>query len=185
MCSPPPRGGDEHAKIWEMIRRGTLDIITSDHCAFSTAAKAGDNFATIPNGIPGLAARLPLIFSEGVSKGRISLEQFCALVATNPAKLMGLYPRKGVIAPGSDADIVLWDPTKQVRLTNALMQHAVDNTPYEGMEVIGWPVATLRRGEVVMQDGVVLAQPGSGQYLARGAYDLVRPRGVTAEGFGA
>jgi len=185
MCSPPPRGKDEHAKIWEMIRRGTLDIITSDHCAFSTAAKAGDNFATIPNGIPGLAARLPLIFSEGVSKGRISLEQFCALVATNPAKLMGLYPRKGVIAPGSDADIVLWDPTKQVRLTNAMMQHAVDNTPYEGMEVTGWPVATLRRGEVVMQDGVVLAQPGSGQYLARGAYGLVRPRGVTAEGFGA
>ena len=185
MCSPPPRGGDEHAKIWEMIRRGTLDIITSDHCAFSTAAKAGGDFSTIPNGIPGLAARLPLIFSEGVSKGRISLEQFCALVATNPAKLMGLYPRKGVIAPGSDADIVLWDPKKQVRLTNAMMQHAVDNTPYEGMEVTGWPVATLRRGEVVMQDGVVLAQPGSGQYLARGAYDLVRPRGVTAEGFGA
>ncbi|NCY24307.1 MAG: dihydropyrimidinase [Alphaproteobacteria bacterium] len=185
MCSPPPRGGDEHAKIWEMIRRGTLDVITSDHCAFSTAAKAGQDFSTIPNGIPGLAARLPLIFSEGVSKGRISLEQFCALVATNPAKLMGLYPRKGAIAPGSDADIVLWDPTKQVRLTNAMMQHAVDNTPYEGMEVTGWPVATLRRGEVVMQDGVVLAQPGSGQYLARGAYDLVRPRGVTAEGFGA
>jgi hypothetical protein len=97
----------------------------------------------------------------------------------------GFLTGKGTLAPGSDADIVLWDPTKQVRLTNTMMQHAVDNTPYEGMEVTGWPVATLRRGEVVMQDGVVLAQPGSGQYLARGAYDLVRPRGVTAEGFGA
>lgn len=185
MCSPPPRGAEEHAKIWETIRRGTLNVITSDHCAFSTGAKTGLDFTEIPNGIPGLAARLPVIFSEGVSKGRISLEQFCALVATNPAKLMGLYPRKGVIAPGSDADMVLWDPMKQVRITNALMQHAVDNTPYEGMEVKGWPVVTIRRGEVVMRDGVVHAQPGSGQYLARGAYELARPRGVTADGFGA
>ena len=185
MCSPAPRDAEEHERLWGMIRAGTLNIISSDHCAFSAAAKVGPDFSAIPNGIPGLAARLPLIFSEGVSRGRITLEQFCALVSTNPAKLMGLYPRKGVIAPGSDADLVLWDPTRRVKLTNALMHHAADNTPYEGMEVTGWPVATLRRGEVVMRDGVVTAQPGSGQYLPRGPYEMIRPRGVTANGFGA
>ena len=185
VCSPPPRGAGEHARIWDMIRRGTLDVVSSDHCAFSVAAKVGGDFTEIPNGIPGLASRLPLLFSEGVSKGRITLEKFCDLVATNPAKLMGLYPKKGVIATGSDADLVLWDPVREVRITNALMQHAVDYTPYEGMDVKGWPVATIRRGVVVMRDGVVNAEPGTGQYLPRGAYDMIRPRGVTANGFGA
>lgn len=183
MCSPAPRGPEEHAKIWEMIRRGTLDIVSSDHCAFSAAAKVGIDFSEIPNGIPGLAARLPLLFSEGVSKGRITLEHFCQLVATNPARLMGLYPKKGVIAPGSDADLVLWDPSKEVRITNALMQHVVDNTPFEGMMVKGWPVATYRRGEQVMRDGVVTEATGTGQYLPRSAYDMIRPRGVTPDGF--
>ncbi len=183
ICSPAPRDAAEHPKVWEMIRRGTLDVVSSDHCAFSVAAKVGIDFSEIPNGIPGLAARLPLLFSEGVSKGRITLEKFCQLVATNPAKLMGLYPKKGVIAVGSDADLVLWDPTKEVRITNALMQHAVDYTPYEGIDVKGWPVATLRRGEVVMRDGVVTAEPGTGQYLPRNAYDMIHPRGVTADGF--
>ena len=183
MCSPAPRDADEQDKLWGMIRRGTLSIISSDHCAFNAEAKTGIDFSVIPNGIPGLAARLPLLFSEGVAKGRIGLEEFCALVSTNPAKLMGLFPRKGVIAPGSDADLVLWDPTRKVRLTNALMQHAVDNTPYEGMEVTGWPVATLRRGHVVMRDGVVTAPPGSGEYLPRSPYEMVRPRGITPNGF--
>ncbi|MCX7372439.1 MAG: dihydropyrimidinase [Alphaproteobacteria bacterium] len=185
MCSPAPRGADEHARIWEVIRQGTLDVVSSDHCAFSVAAKRGDDFSQIPNGIPGLAARMPLVFSEGVSKGRIGIEDFVRLTSTNPAKLMGLYPKKGVIQPGSDADLVLWDPRKQVRITNALMQHVVDNTPFEGMEVTGWPFMTIRRGEVVMRDGQVQAEPGTGRYLPRAAYDMVRPRGVTANGFGA
>jgi dihydropyrimidinase len=107
------------------------------------------------------------------------------LTATSPARLFGLYPRKGSIAPGFDADLVLWDPGKRVTLTNALMQHAIDYTPYEGMEVTGWPVATVLRGRVAMRDGVVQGQPGSGQFLARGAYDLIRPRGVLPDGFDA
>jgi dihydropyrimidinase len=192
MCSPSPRTTEEHGRVWEMIRRGTLDIVSSDHCAFSYEGEKGKRqngadaaFPSIPNGIPGLAARLPILFSEGVSKGRITLEQFVQLVATNPAKLMGLFPKKGAVAPGSDADLVLWDPAKRVTITNALMQHACDYTPYEGMEVTGWPVATLRRGEVVMQDGKVQAAPGTGRYLPRGPYDMIRPRGVLAEGFDA
>ena len=190
MCSPSPRTTEEHAKVWEMIRRGTLDIVSSDHCGFSMGGDAGKassgrdaGFDAIPNGIPGLAARLPILFSEGVSKGRISLDHFVRLTATNPARLMGLAPRKGMIAIGADADLALWDPTKKVTLTNSIMQHAIDYTPYEGLEVTGWPVATVRRGTVVMRDGVVQAEPGTGQFLPRGPYDMVRPRGVLADGF--
>ncbi|MDW8315902.1 MAG: dihydropyrimidinase [Rhodovarius sp.] len=185
MCSPAPREAEEHARLWAMIRRGVLDVVSSDHCAFSTAAKRGPDFSVIPNGVPGLAARMPLLFSEGVAKGRIGIEDFVRLTATNPARLMGLAPRKGAIMPGADADIVLWDPNKQMRLSNALMQHAVDNTPYEGMRITGWPVTTIRRGEVVMREGKVQAAPGSGQYLPRGPYELIRPRGITPNGFGA
>ncbi|WP_237213973.1 dihydropyrimidinase [Falsiroseomonas oryziterrae] len=190
MCSPAPRDTAEHARIWEMIRRGTLDVVSSDHCGFSyegTRGKAQNGraapFRDIPNGIPGLAARMPIVFSEGVTKGRIAIEEFVKLTATNPARIMGLYPRKGVIQPGADADLVLWDPAKRVTITNALMQHAIDYTPYEGLEVTGWPTMTIRRGEVVMRDGKVQAEPGSGRYLPRGPYDLVKPRGVTPDGF--
>ncbi|WP_458094764.1 dihydropyrimidinase [Roseomonas sp. WA12] len=175
MCSPPPRTAADHEGIWAMLRRGVLDMVTSDHCGFSyegTRGKAKNGrdaaFDAIPNGIPGFAARLPLIFSEGVSKGRIDLPIFAKLIAENPARIAGLYPRKGVIAVGSDADLVLWDAQRPVTITNALMQHAIDYTPYEGMQVTGWPAATIRRGEVVMQDGMVLARPGTGQWLARG-----------------
>ncbi|MCC7283191.1 MAG: dihydropyrimidinase [Acetobacteraceae bacterium] len=189
MCSPPPRDEGEHARIWTMIQGGVLDVISSDHCGYSFGGNTGKAqngreapFRDIPNGIPGLAARLPIVFSEGVAKGRISENQFVSLVATNPARLYGLAA-KGRIAIGADADIVLWDPKRQVRLTSALMQHAIDYTPYEGMEVTGWPVATIRRGEVVMENGTIRAAPGSGRFLARGPYPEATPRGVVANGF--
>ena len=142
-------------------------------------------FRDIPNGVPGLASRLPLLFSEGVAKGRISASDFVRLTATQPARLFGLHPRKGSLMPGADADVMLWDPLRQVTITNALMQHAIDYTPYEGMQVTGWPVATLRRGEVVMQDGRVQAAPGSGRYLAVAPYEMIQPRGVLSNGFDA
>ena len=192
VCSPSPRNAAEQANIWEMIRRGTLDVVSSDHCGYSMGGEAGKasngrdaNFRDIPNGIPGLASRLPILFSEGVSKGRITVDEFVRLTATNPARLMGLAPRKGMIAVGADADLALWDPKKRVTITNALMQHAIDYTPYEGLEVTGWPVATVRRGTVVMRDGVVQAEPGTGQFLPRGPYEMVRPRGVLPNGFDA
>ncbi|MGI4796329.1 MAG: dihydropyrimidinase, partial [Janthinobacterium lividum] len=153
MCSPSPRDTADIAGLWDEIRRGVLDIVSSDHSGWSFGGVSGKAvngtdapFTDIPNGVPGLATRLPILFSEGVGKGRISLEKFAQLTAANPARLFGLYPRKGAIAPGADADLVLWDPAKRVTITNDLLQQAIDYTPYEGLEVTGWPVMTLRRG---------------------------------------
>ncbi len=192
MCSPAPRDAADHDGLWDMVRRGVLDVVSSDHSGWCYDGPRGKRlhgadapFRDIPNGVPGLTARLPVLFSEGVAAGRIDLPHFVRLTATNPARLFGLYPRKGTIAIGADADLVLWDAARQVTLTNALMQQAIDYTPYEGRRITGWPVATLRRGEVVMRDGVVQAEPGSGQFLARGPYDMIRPRGVLPNGFDA
>ncbi len=192
MCSPAPRDAADQPGLWEMVRRGVLDVVSSDHSGWRYDGPRGKrmngadaSFRDIPNGVPGLAARLPVLFSEGVAKGRIDLNQFVRLTAGNPARLFGLYPRKGSIAIGADADLVLWDADRQVTLDNAMMQQAIDYTPYEGMTVTGWPVATLRRGEVAMRDGQVLAAPGSGQFLARGPYEAARPRGVVPDGFDA
>src|SRR5262249_30874376 len=132
-------------------------------------------FSRIPNGLPGLEARLPILFSEGVSKGRIDLPTFVALAATNAAKLFGIYPQKGTIAIGGDADIAIWDPERRVTLSQAMMHHAVDYTPYEGFEVTGYPVVTLARGEVVWRDGKFDAAAGRGRFLPRAPYDYIKP----------
>lgn len=192
MCSPAPRDAAAAEGLWKMVRDGVLDVVSSDHSGWSFNGPAGKRvhgvdapFSDIPNGVPGLGSRLPILFSEGVAKGRIDPCAFVRLTATNPARLFGLYPRKGTIAPGADADLVLWDAGKTVTITNALMQHRIDYTPYEGMQVTGWPVATIRRGEVAMRDGIVRAQPGSGQFLARAPYDLIKPTGNLPFGFDA
>lgn len=185
MCSPAPRDEAEHGRVWAMIRRGVLDVVSSDHCGFSFEGPSGKRvngedapFDQVPNGIPGLAARLPLLFSEGVAAGRITPEEFVKLACANPARMMGLWPRKGSLQIGADADCVLWDPKAERVLTNAAMQHAIDYTPYEGRAVTGWPVMVLRRGEVVMEGDVVTAEPGSGEYLPRGPYPLAQGRGL-------
>ena len=190
MCSPSPRDTATIDGLWDEIRRGVLDVVSSDHSGWSYETPRGKGvngtdapFRDIPNGVPGLATRLPIVFSEGVVKGRISLERFVQLTATNPARLFGLHPRKGTIAPGADADLVLWDPTRKTTITNALLHQAIDYTPYEGLDVTGWPVMTLRRGELVMNDGRVQAEPGTGQFLARAPYDLIRPTGRLPNGF--
>ncbi len=192
MCSPAPRTKADQEALWADVRRGTLDVVSSDHSGWTFGGARGKPvngtdapFRDIPNGVPGLAARLAILFSEGVVKGRIDLNTFVRITATNPARLFGLYPRKGSIAPGFDADLVLWDPARRVTLTNGLMQSVMDYTPYEGLEVTGWPVATLLRGQVAMRDGVVVAEPGQGRFLARGPYEMIRPRGVLPDGFDA
>jgi dihydropyrimidinase len=192
MCSPAPRDAAASEGLWELVRRGTIDVVSSDHSGWGYDTPVGKrvngtdaSFRDIPNGVPGLAARLPILFSEGVNQGRIDLNTFVRLTAYNPARLFGLYPRKGTIAPGADADLVLWETDKKVTITNALMQHIIDYTPYEGMQVTGWPVATIRRGELVMQDGKVQAAPGSGQFIARAPYDMIKPTGRVPDGFDA
>lgn len=184
LCSPAPRSARDQEALWEHLRLGTLGVVSSDHAATRFDDPAGKKmagedapFAKVPNGVPGLAARLPLLFSEGVGKGRIDLNAFVALTAANPARLFGMHPRKGTIAVGSDADIVLWDPDMEVVLDNAAMHHAVDYTVYDGMRVKGWPVTTLSRGEVVFDRGVPAGTAGRGRFVARGPYDYIRPRG--------
>ncbi|WP_445682581.1 dihydropyrimidinase [Radicibacter daui] len=195
MCSPSPRAAGDASDaegLWAAITAGTLDIISSDHCGYSIEGNRGKkingadaDFTRIPNGVPGLAARMAITFSEGVSAGRIDASDFVRLTATNPAKRFGLYPRKGLIAPGADADIVLWDPGRQVTLTNQLMQHAIDYTPYEGLKVTGWPVMTIARGKLVMEDGKVSATAGAGEFLPASLSPAMKPRGVVPDDFDA
>ncbi len=186
MCSPAPRDTAAQAGLWDVIRRGTLDVVSSDHSGWSFEGPRGKkvngadaNFRDIPNGVPGLASRLPVLWTAGVGGGHITPQDFVRLTSSRPAQIFGLT-QKGSLMPGADADIVLWDPGRRVTLTNADMQHIIDYTPYEGMQLTGWPAATIRRGELVMQGDQVLAQPGSGRYLAVAPYDLIRPRGVLA-----
>ena len=179
VCSPPPRSSDEWPKIWAGIEQGAFDLFSSDHCPFrfndpagKDAAGARNTFRNIPNGIPGVETRLPILFSEGVMKGRISLERFAAITATNHARLYGLFPRKGAIMVGADADIALWDPGITKPIQQADLHHGSDYTPWEGFEVTGWPVRTILRGETVMKDGVPIGAP-TGTHLEREAPDVL------------
>jgi dihydropyrimidinase len=170
IMAPPARKKEDCAALWDGLAAGAIDVVATDHCSFSFAdklAKGKDDFTTCPGGVPGVETRLPLLFSEGVLKGRLSINRFVDVVSTSPAKIMGLYPRKGTLAPGSDADIVIFDPNLERRITpEALFQNA-DYSPYEGMRVRGWPVATLVRGKVVMQHGQLLAEKGWGKFVPR------------------
>jgi dihydropyrimidinase len=174
VCSPPPRDKASQVACWEGIEQGAFSVFSSDHCPFRFEDTAGKkhpmgerSFRWIPNGIPGVETRLPILFSEGVGKGRIDLQRFVALASTNHAKLYGLYPQKGTIAIGSDADIVLWDPEKQVTITQDILHHGSDYTPYEGMEVIGWPVLTMVRGKTVVSNGKMLSGEAQGMHVSR------------------
>ncbi|MBN9047593.1 MAG: dihydropyrimidinase [Rhizobiales bacterium] len=189
VCSPPPRDRESQEACWEGVEQGVFDLFSSDHCPFrfddpqgKLNEKGKRSFRWIPNGIPGVGTRLPILFSEGVMKGRIDLNRFVAITSTNHAKLYGLYPRKGAIAIGSDADIILWDPDRQVTLTNDMLQHGADYTPYEGLPIRGWPVRTLLRGKTIVQDGRLSEEASSGMYLDRALSSLGRSDDLTIRG---
>lgn len=174
VCSPPPRDAASQEACWEGLQQGVFSVFSSDHCPFryddqqgKLAPKGRTSFRWVPNGIPGVGARLPILFSEGVIAGRIDINRFVALTATNHARTYGLYPRKGTIAVGADADIAIWDPQIEQVLTHAMLDDGSDYTPYEGMKITGWPVITLVRGEIVARNGRIEARKGHGTYLKR------------------
>ncbi len=172
-CSPPPRDAAAQAAIWRGLKNGTFQVFSSDHAPYrydeSGKLMHGPNasFKQIANGVPGLEVRMPLLFSEGVGRGRLSVNEFVALTATNPAKIYGLHPRKGTIAVGSDADIAIWDPDWERSISQAMLHDAVDYTPYEGRRVTGWPRIVISRGRVVVEDETLRVERGSGAYLER------------------
>ena len=183
VCSPPPRDQASQIACWEGLRNGVFQTFSSDHCPFRYDDPAGKlnpkgrtSFRWVPNGIPGVETRLPILFSEGVGKGRISLNEFVALSATNHAKMYGLTS-KGSIAVGMDADIAIWDPQRVVTISQALLHHGSDYTPYEGIAVRGWPVTTIVRGRVVVGDGALEAQAGVGGHVARSRSAFASPAG--------
>ncbi|GAB4064339.1 dihydropyrimidinase [Ancylobacter sonchi] len=174
VCSPPPRDSDSQLACWQGLQQGVFSVFSSDHCPFryddpqgKLVPKGRTSFRWVPNGIPGVAARLPILFSEGVMKGRIDINRFVALTATNHAKAYGLYPRKGTIAIGAEADIAIWNPELRQTLTHDLLHDGCDYTPYEGLEITGWPVTTLVRGRVVVRDGRLEGRKGHGLTLTR------------------
>jgi dihydropyrimidinase len=183
VCSPPPRDAANQQVIWDALADGLFTIVSSDHAPFNYEDPQGKKlgggepaFPYIPNGIPGLETRLPLLFSHGVLRGRITLQQFVALTSTSAAKLYGLYPRKGTIAIGSDADLVIWNVGTPQPIRNERLHHAVDYTPYEGIEVSAWPGMTLSRGQVVWDGTSFLGSAGGGEFLRCGRPDPAKPR---------
>ena len=180
VCSPPPRDEAEQRACWAGIERGDFELYSSDHCPFRFADPAGKDapgarasFRNIPNGIPGIETRLPILFSEGVGKGRISLQRFAQITATNHARLYGLAARKGSIRVGADADIVLWDPNLCRPIRQADLHHGADYTPWEGFEVTGWPVATFLRGHAIMRDGQLTGRAPAGRLQQRATPDTL------------
>ncbi|MHC5064647.1 MAG: dihydropyrimidinase, partial [Planctomycetota bacterium] len=183
MCSPPPRDRANQELVWRALESGAFKVFSSDHAPYrfddpkgKKEHGEGASFEKVANGVPGLEIRMPMLFSEGVRKGRLSLEQFVSLTSTNAAWLYGLYPRKGTIAVGADADLAIWDPEREVTITSEAMHDNMDYTPYEGRRVTGWPVTTICRGEVVQEDGEIKASKGHGVFLPCQRPRAARPR---------
>jgi len=171
--SPPVRDKSNWDVLWNAVRTDVLSAISTDHCAFlwdGQKTMGKDDFSKIPNGAPGLENRLQMIHEFGVRAGRISLNRMVELLATSPAKLFGLYPRKGTIAVGSDADIVVFDPKKRVTITAASHHSKSDYNLFEGTEVTGSPETVLLRGHVLVENDELVPQPGIGRYVARARF---------------
>ena len=183
MFSPPAREAWDQEALWQSLALGDLQVISSDHApyAFNDTGKLMGgkkaNFKQIPNGMPGYEGRLPMVFNEMVSNERFDVNKFVEWTSTNPAKIYGLYPKKGTIAIGSDADIAIWDPKKSVTFTDKTVKDKSGYTPWKGRTVKGWPTTVLLRGEVLVSDEKLRAKPGSGQFLPRKAGKAAEPLG--------
>jgi dihydropyrimidinase len=186
VCSPPLRGPEDNARLWDALENGEVQVVATDHCPFFLDGQRSieyegapiripgkelgrSDFTKIPNGLPVIGDRLPVLWTKGVRTGRISPERFVALTSANPARIFGLYPRKGVLAPGSDADIVVWDPEKRVRYGVDLARHRPDYNLFDGWELVGFPEKVYLRGSLIVDGVNWLGAAGTGRFQARTA----------------
>lgn len=170
VMSPPLRDERAQQRLWRGLASDELQVVATDHCPFRLADKRGRrDFTRIPGGAPGIETRMSLLFDGGVSGGRFGIERFVDVTATAPARLFGLYPRKGTIAPGSDADVVIWNAERAVSLNAAALHMRVDYSPYEGRTVRGGPELVLLRGRVLVEQGAFVGRSGGGRFLPRAA----------------
>jgi dihydropyrimidinase len=167
VCSPPIREQAQQDALWQALKTGSIEIVTTDHCPFMSQEKARGlhDFSQIPGGVPSIEMRLAGVY-DGVRRGLLSLSQWVDVCCTRPASLVGLT-KKGVLAPGYDADIVIFDPSRSVTLSTDTLHEQVDWTPYTGLTFTGWPAATISRGELIVQDGEFIGTPGRGRYIKR------------------
>ncbi len=186
VCSPPMRTPADNARLWEGLEEGIIQTVGTDHCPFFyngdkpilyegkpvqiPGKELGkDDFTKIPNGLPAVGDRLPVLWTKGVGSGRLTPNQFVALTSTNPAKIFGLYPRKGTLMPGADADIVIWDPERTLRYGVEVAQHRTDYNLFEGWELTGFPEKVFLRGNLIVDRGHWLGKPGMGRFQRRKA----------------
>lgn len=181
-CSPPLRDTRQQDVLWEALADGTLDLISSDHCPYryddtgKLKNSPSPTFRQIPNGLPGIETRMPLIWSEGVMRQRITRHRFVELTSTNPARIYGL-PSKGALRVGVDADLALWEPTRSVTIHAADLHDQAGYSPFEGMQVTGWPTTVIRGGEVIVDRGELHGQPGSGRFIPGVPVEAMTPVG--------
>ena len=188
VCSPPLRSPEDNSRLWQGLADGTIQTIGTDHCPFffngtkpveyegNLIAIPGkelgiNDFTKIPNGLPGVGDRLPILWTYGVRAGRLTPNQFVALTATNPAKIFGLYPRKGALLPGSDADLVIWDPEHRITYGVAHAHHRTDYNLYENWEVVGMPEKVYLRGQLIVDGARWLGRAGMGRFIIRGTHN--------------
>ena len=191
VCSPPMRSEADNRALWQGLGDGTIQTIGTDHCPFFYNGSASieyegvrvaipgkelgkDDFTKIPNGLPGVGDRLPILWTYGVRAGKITANQFVALNCTHPAKIFGLYPRKGALVPGADADILIWDPERRLTYGVSRAQHRTDYNLYEGWELVGYPEKVFSRGRLIVNGNLWLGKPGMGKFLSRSSGTLVR-----------
>jgi dihydropyrimidinase len=175
VMSPPFRPKEHQASLWAGLQSGSLSVVATDHCSFTSQQKRmglGD-FTKIPNGTGGLEDRMPVLWNAGVNSGRLTMEEFVAATSANIARILNVFPRKGAVAVGSDADVVVWDPSATKTIAAAKQKSRIDYNVFEGYQCRGLPRATLNRGRIAMLDGQMRAKAGDGKYIERPAFPAV------------